>query len=479
MTEGRLLPEQLADAVGSGLVVVDEFGTIRLWNRWMRELCRVRVEPLGAGLREACDGEIEQRVHLAVREALDLGMPARLSHVLHPTPFPLYSSRHATSRLRQSVSVSPIQGPEGVRWCLIQVTDVTSAATREQLLKEQKRQRSEEVAKLKQAQELLRKNELRFRELAQQAPVGIFEIDTRGVVVFANERWQHLVGEEYQSGTTERWFAVASVEDRAQVSQAFQAALSSGQRFHVEFRCTNRDTLRKFWVNVDAMPIRDEVSALSGYVCTAVDVNDAKEAALRAAHQATYDELTGLYNRSPFLERLKLASSQAAPFAVMFLDLDGFKAVNDEHGHAAGDLVLKAVARRLRRVLRADDTVARFGGDEFVALLAGASTDGALHRVRYKLKRAIEQPINVGTCHVELGGSIGVARFPDDGRDPAALLRQADEAMYEAKRRRQSQPSSSSMEAASAMPSPESLPAPRGSDVPEALPLAQVVVRLG
>ncbi|MGA8891648.1 MAG: GGDEF domain-containing protein, partial [Anaeromyxobacteraceae bacterium] len=118
------------------------------------------------------------------------------------------------------------------------------------------------------------------------------------------------------------------------------------------------------------------------------------------------------------------------------LDLDGFKAVNDAHGHAAGDEVLREVARRLRGTMRGGDTAARIGGDEFVLLLSGARNHGEVERALERLAAVVAQPYRVGDRDtVQISASVGVAAFPEHAADPQALLRKADEAMYAAKAR--------------------------------------------
>jgi diguanylate cyclase (GGDEF)-like protein/PAS domain S-box-containing protein len=154
-------------------------------------------------------------------------------------------------------------------------------------------------------------------------------------------------------------------------------------------------------------------------------------------HHAHHDALTGLPNRALFEDRLssavRAAERHGRPFAVLFVDLDGFKEVNDTHGHASGDAVLVEVARRLRRSLRADDTLARMHGDEFVALLpelAGPDEAGALAR---QLLAIVGEPIEVAGTTLQVRASIGVGLYPNDGANPRALLRAADVAMYRAK----------------------------------------------
>ncbi len=162
------------------------------------------------------------------------------------------------------------------------------------------------------------------------------------------------------------------------------------------------------------------------------------EARRRAEHLAAHDALTGLPGRVLFEERASQALSGASRYgrclAVLFVDLDGFKQVNDAHGHAAGDLLLRGVARRLAASVRASDTAARFGGDEFVILLDHLEGAQDAERVAASLVERLSRPYALQRGPVEVTVSVGVACFPTDGRSVATLLRKADTAMYAAKR---------------------------------------------
>jgi diguanylate cyclase (GGDEF)-like protein/PAS domain S-box-containing protein len=155
-------------------------------------------------------------------------------------------------------------------------------------------------------------------------------------------------------------------------------------------------------------------------------------------HRALHDPLTGLANRALFFDRLHQAmlgfKRDRRPVAVVMLDLDGFKTVNDAFGHLAGDHVLKKVAAQLQAGVRSTDTVARIGGDEFAWILPGAGgAEAGVRKVRMLL-RSVARAYAVDGKHVEVGVSAGVAFFPIDGRDPDALMRHADLALYTAKR---------------------------------------------
>jgi diguanylate cyclase (GGDEF)-like protein len=157
-----------------------------------------------------------------------------------------------------------------------------------------------------------------------------------------------------------------------------------------------------------------------------------------AQHLALHDPLTGLPNRRLFNDRLNLAVAQAARhqrrLVVMFIDLDKFKTINDAYGHDVGDQVLKITAARLRASVRQEDTVARQGGDEFLYLMLDAGGDESIARAASKLLDNAAQYAEVAGKRMSVKASIGIARYPEDGTSPEALLKNADSAMYEAKR---------------------------------------------
>jgi diguanylate cyclase (GGDEF)-like protein/PAS domain S-box-containing protein len=192
------------------------------------------------------------------------------------------------------------------------------------------------------------------------------------------------------------------------------------------------------------IPIRAVLSAItdqngqaSSYMLMLSDISERQRAVEQARHQAEHDALTGLPNRTLFMDRLGQAlagvARQRRQFALMFIDLDHFKAVNDKHGHEAGDAVLQEVANRLRRCVRRVDTVSRLGGDEFVVLLADiGGVDQAAH-VAATIMQSVGRPIEAEVGSLSLSVSIGIAICPSDGEDPKTLLRHADVAMYHAK----------------------------------------------
>lgn len=173
------------------------------------------------------------------------------------------------------------------------------------------------------------------------------------------------------------------------------------------------------------------------FVCIFTDITAQKHAEKELRYLANYDHLTDLPNRSLLLDRVKHAMDYSArmsqSIALFFIDLDRFKQVNDSLGHDCGDLLLQEVTRRLKAVLRVDDTVARIGGDEFVVLLESFRGHGQLGRIAQKVITAIGEPVLLNGNTISVGASIGIALFPEDAKDSDELLRHADVAMYHSK----------------------------------------------
>jgi diguanylate cyclase (GGDEF)-like protein len=178
---------------------------------------------------------------------------------------------------------------------------------------------------------------------------------------------------------------------------------------------------------------------LIGAMATCADADRAALALQDARSAATIDGLTGLLLRSTMtihaVQALAQARRRCGRLALLFLDLDGFKALNDTWGHAFGDALLRAAAARLKNAVRGDDAVCRHGGDEFVVLLSDVSTRDDAQAVAQKLVEVIALPMSIGARAVHVTASIGIALYPDDGIDLPALLEHADAAMYAAKRR--------------------------------------------
>ncbi len=225
--------------------------------------------------------------------------------------------------------------------------------------------------------------------------------------------------------------------DRPKVGEAMARILEGhAEGASIEFRlCAGDGTLR--WVENRYVPVRDKDGRLIEVEGIVIDITERKAAEEKIALMARTDGLTGLANRSTFLERLHqnfaAAKRGATPFAVHYLDLDKFKAVNDSLGHPAGDLLLRQVSERLRTCTRESDLVARLGGDEFAILQSEITEPANAGELAARIQEAIRRPYNLNGDEVNISVSIGISPFAADIPDAQAMLAQADVALYRSK----------------------------------------------
>ena len=281
-------------------------------------------------------------------------------------------------------------------------------------------------------------SERRFRMLADSAPVGIFELGRGFVVTYSNAEGRRLLGSGVTGGSVDSMLANVDESGHDALRHAF-AELADGRAGSADVRLTASDDEQ--WMTFQGVPVfGGGLSAPMAFAST-LDITNLKQAESALARQATHDPLTGLPNRRRLLESLIEALAllgrghRTGTVALMFVDLDGFKLVNDVLGHDRGDVLLVNAAARLRNAVRSHDMVARFGGDEFVILLQHVSDRGELHELAQRILDALTAPIHVGGEPAHVGASIGIATASGPDDDPDALIRNADAAMYRAKER--------------------------------------------
>jgi diguanylate cyclase (GGDEF)-like protein/PAS domain S-box-containing protein len=291
------------------------------------------------------------------------------------------------------------------------------------------------------ALESLRASEQRLAYVLDGAGLGTFDWSTRARHVSFNRRTADMLGYEPADLPTDpdAWFAMVHPQDAVlSARRIYRHLRGDADSFEVEQRMRARHG-QWIWVaargRVTERDARGVATRVSG---TLLDVTKRRAALDQAHHLALHDPLTDLPNARLLRDRLFVAIQAArrarSQVAVVFIDLDRFKPVNDEYGHAVGDLVLKATAMRLRSALRASDTVARLGGDEFVAILTHCATRQDVTQTIERLIEQLQTPFRVEGHVLSMGVSAGVALYPADGRDAQTLIRNADAAMYEVKR---------------------------------------------
>jgi diguanylate cyclase (GGDEF)-like protein/PAS domain S-box-containing protein len=309
------------------------------------------------------------------------------------------------------------------------------------------------ISAREQTKDELRDAKDRYRTLIEELPLASYteHLDEESAS-YMSPQIVDLVGY-----TAQEWIAdpeffprVLHPDDRERVLAGFAAMHRSGERFDCEYRLIARDG-RIVWIHDSAVVVRDAEGRhryAQGYM---IDISERKahEEALALArerqqrqmeeieHQALHDALTDLPNRVLFYDRVEQALLRAGRephrFAVLIIDLDRFKDINDTLGHEAGDAFLTQAAARLGQTLRKSDTVARLGGDEFGVLLPGVADRETACRIAQNLRLALARPVEIAGLQVEVEASVGIAMHPDHGGDVATLIRHADVSMYVSK----------------------------------------------
>ncbi|CAN5718428.1 hypothetical protein BH10ACT1_BH10ACT1_05910 [soil metagenome] len=289
------------------------------------------------------------------------------------------------------------------------------------------------------AVDALRASEELLRRLAATVPVGLAQVDLDGRITYANDRLAELVGPSTSQRLLDR-FATADATDAGRVAEALASALVGGRDGVVECRFApvepGADPVR---ATVDVRALTDDDGSPTGAIICVSDVTESVRMRNDLAERALRDPLTGGHNRPGLFAALSdLLGQPGRHTAVLFADLDGFKAVNDALGHQVGDEVLRVASRRLVHAMRDGDTIGRLGGDEFVVLCPDASTDpAALADLARRAHDALAAPMSIGGVAVSLSASVGLAHAAGGiGMEPARAIAAADSAMYEAKHAR-------------------------------------------
>gem|GEM_PF-1303511 len=314
--------------------------------------------------------------------------------------------------------------------------DITTQYVAERVLADYAEQLRREVAA--QTAELRRVNhdlafgERRYRTMLATAPVGVAEVDVEGRCRYVNYPWCVLTGQAATAVLGSSWLDCVHPDQRADVEDLWRIRASQGAG-EGEFRSLADRWLSVYWSTLDD----EEDGAVAGAIVILNDVTDRRQREQEHWELAHFDALTQLPNRTLFWDRLeqalRLASRHRRAVAVLWLDLDGFKAINDTLGHAAGDELLRQVGQRLQTSLRESDTAARLGGDEFAVVLATVARAGDAIGVAQKIIEQIRLPFTLPEGPAQVSTSIGIAFYPDHAATARELAHRADLAMYAAK----------------------------------------------
>jgi diguanylate cyclase (GGDEF)-like protein/PAS domain S-box-containing protein len=395
------LLESTLDSTADGILVIGDGGRVLTYNQRFVEMWRIPPE-----LLEASDDR--GLIVCVLDQLLDPDHFLRTIDTLYAQPdaesFELLEFKDGRRFERYSIGRA-VEGMANMRvWSFRDVTARFSA----------------EAA--------LRESELRYRLLFEQNAAGVCVMELGGAIVDCNLTFAAMMGcarAELIGCNAGDLYVRPSERDEIESMLRDSMTLNSVE---VELRRADGQSI---WMLKNLTLAGDRIHS------TVVDISDRKRAEEQIEFHAYHDVLTHLPNRKLFTDRLTQSVSRARrsgkPLAVMFVDLDHFKSINDTLGHEAGDELLLEMAHRLRANVRDDDTVARLGGDEFTIILAELRQPEDAVSVAEKLIKAVEQPLVIGGTLIEVSASIGIALFPNDGADAESLLRNADSAMYRAK----------------------------------------------
>jgi diguanylate cyclase (GGDEF)-like protein/PAS domain S-box-containing protein len=293
-----------------------------------------------------------------------------------------------------------------------------------------------DITEFRQVSAALESSERRFKALTESAMDIVTVLDAQGVIRYQSPSVKHLLGYEPADMLGKNQFDLVHRDDAPAMRRDFKALIDSGQmQLAAEFRVCNSKgewrTLESIGKNCLADPI------VNGIIVNTRDITDRKAFQERIQHQAYHDALTGLPNRLLMQDRIAHAIARAARegsrCVVMFIDIDNFKNINDTMGHDVGDELLREIAVRLTGSVRAQDTIARQGGDEFIVLLDQMEGHQGATRVAQKILEGLRAAFRVAGADQHVSGSLGIALYPEDGQDAATLLRNADTAMFHGK----------------------------------------------
>lgn len=284
----------------------------------------------------------------------------------------------------------------------------------------------------------LRESRERLHAVVESVREVICHVDTNGKFTFLNSAWTKILGFDVEFSLGKQFDDFVFEEDKAHVRDVLRKLVGkAAENIRSEARFSKRDA-GPVWMEIDMVLNQDEQGSVIGIVGTLDDISERKTNEERLVYMATHDSLTGLPNRNMFEDHLGQAIMQSKRMqrlaAVIFLDLDQFKEVNDSLGHDQGDTLLCIVATKLQKAIRAMDTVARLGGDEFAIVLPELSENFAdAFMVARKVMQLFEQPVTLKNQELYVGCSIGIAVFPKDGETIWQLVKNADTAMYHSK----------------------------------------------
>ncbi len=448
----------IVNNLADGLIVAERDGTVVQVNTALLDM-------LGASSRDVLDTGLESLLGLEMDKLLaDAGLDACAlpapgagvtgKECAHTLQLAARRSDGSVFPAEVSLAVVNLQGDVNV---LAMVRDITPrkqveialrqardelearVAERTAELSAANKRLTLEVDERQHAERALRAAELKFRGLFENAIEGIFSAAPDGTIVEANPAMARIFGyaspAEFMAALNDENVTLFEEEGRDREFRSLM--LAQGEVLGFESQVCRKDD-RIIWISQNARAVRDEKGEVLFYEGSVEDITARKEAQARLEHQAYHDPLTGLPNRALFLDRLTMAMHRRVRrkdyiFAVIYMDLDRFKVINDSLGHGIGDQLLTTVSERLALCVRDLDTVARFGGDEFAVLLEDLAAPREAIKIAKRILDDIGRPYDLSGYEVRTSASIGIVLITEGYETSELILRDADTAMYKAK----------------------------------------------
>ena len=295
-----------------------------------------------------------------------------------------------------------------------------------------------DITERKQAEEALLQSEARYRRITEGLTDYLYTVRIENGHAVETKHSPACVAvtgytaEEFAADPY-LWIRMVTPEDRELIIKRVEQILEGNDILPIEHRIIRKDGILR-WVSDNIILYRDLSGILLSYDGVVKDITDRKQAEEEIRYLATHDSLTSLPTlrlvKDRILMALEMAKRNKTLVAIMYIDLDGFKDVNDKYGHDAGDILLKEVGKRLLSCVRKVDTVSRIGGDEFLLVITELESPGSASLIAKKALQFVSQPLDLDGKQATVGASIGIALYPDHGADVESLIKRADEAMY-------------------------------------------------
>jgi diguanylate cyclase (GGDEF)-like protein len=411
----------------AGTILLDAQMRVCFWNNWLTEHSGITQEQIiGKPFFEFLDIQPQSYLGRSIRSSIDQGLSSILSNTIHRHPLPLFTDLNKEEPLEQKLILSQLKTGQD-RYCLIHVYDVSEVIRREKSLRRQAQTLNNTIDELTEAEDQL-------RSLFELSPEAILLLDQSGRLLRLNAAAEKMFEVfEYSDMYDVKQF-LEGVDPEKPLNELFFSGSTAHAVEHLSFTGVSLSG-RNFPVKLSVL--RSQNHAKTAYTVICTDITEQERTERRLKQLAHYDSLTGLANRATFSDRirhtLKHSKRQGQSVALIYLDLDNLKPINDHFGHRGGDLLLREVAKRLQASVRESDLVSRIGGDEFTIIISETENRELpdLDLIAQRLLETIRQPITMGEESFQPSASIGVAINSSD--DPDEMVRHADMAMYTAK----------------------------------------------